>query len=133
MKSVFADTSFYLAVVNTKDALHARAMRAGGRFRGRVVTTHYILMELGNALSRAEHRAAFVALVRQLRSDPDTIIIPASDDLFEKGLDLFTGRADKDWSLTDCISFEVMGQQRIAEALTEDHHFTQAGFHALLR
>jgi hypothetical protein len=46
MKSVFADTSFYLAVVNPKDVLNARAMRAGGRFRGRVVTTHYVLMEL---------------------------------------------------------------------------------------
>jgi uncharacterized protein len=133
MKSVFADTSFYLAAVNPKDALHAQAMRAGGRFRGRVVTTHYVVMELGNALSRAEHRATFVALVRQLRGDPDTIIVPASDELFEKGLDLFTRRIDKDWSLTDCISFEVMGQRRIAEALTEDHHVTQAGFRALLR
>jgi uncharacterized protein len=133
MKSVFADTSFYPAVVNPKDALHARAMRASSRFRGRVVTTHFVLMELGNALSRGVHRAAFVALVRQLRGDPDTIIVPASDDLLEKGLDLFTRRIDKDWSLTDGISFEVMGQRRIAEALTEDHHFTQAGFRALFR
>ena len=133
MKSVFADTSFYLAVVNPKDALHARAMRASSRFRGRVVTTHYVLMELGNALCRAEHRASFTALIRQLRGDPDTIIVPASDDLFDLGLDLFTRRIDKDWSLTDCISFEVMDQRRIAEALTEDHHFTQAGFRALLR
>jgi predicted nucleic acid-binding protein len=133
MESVFADTSFCLAVVNPKDALHARAMRVSSKFRGRVVTTHYVLMELGNALSRAEHRAGFVALVRQLRGDPDTIIVPASDDLCNQGLDLFTHRIDKDWSLTDCISFEVMGQRRIAEALTEDHHFTQAGFRALLR
>jgi predicted nucleic acid-binding protein len=133
MKSVFADTSFYLAVVNPKDALHARAMKVSSKFRGRVVTTHYVLMELGNALSRAEHRAGFVALVRQLRGDPDTIIVPASDDLFNQGLDLFAHRIDKDWSLTDCISFEVMNQRRIAEALTEDHHFTQAGFRALLR
>jgi len=133
MKSVFADTSFYLAVVNSKDALYARAMRLSSRFRGRVVTTSYVVMELGNALSRAEHRASFVALIRQLRGDPDTIIVPASDDLFNQGLDLFTHRVDKDWSLTDCISFEVMNQRRIAEALTEDHHFTQAGFRALLR
>lgn len=133
MKSLFADTSFYLAVVNPKDALHARAMRAGGRFRGRVITTHYVLMELGNALSQAEHRATFVALVRQLRGDPNTVLTPASDDLLNQGLALFSRRVDKDWSLTDCISFEVMGREGITDALTGDRHFAQAGFRALLR
>lgn len=133
MKSVFADTSFYLAVVNSKDALHARAVRASRKFRGRVVTTHYVLTELGNALSRAQHRPVFVTLIRRLRGDSHTIIIPASDELFDQGLDLFARRPDKDWSLIDCISFVVMGQRRIAEALTEDRHFKQAGFRALLQ
>lgn len=133
MKSVFADTAFYLAVVNPHDALHAKAVRAGKRFRGRVITTHYVLVELGNALSRAEHRAVFLALLRELRADQHTLIVPASEELFEAGMDLFARRPDKDWSLTDCLSFVVMGQMKIVEALTEDHHFNQAGFRALLR
>jgi len=49
-----------------------------------------------------------------------------------RGLALFGSRLDKDWSLTDCISFEVMSSYGITEALTGDHHFTQAGFRALL-
>ena len=42
-------------------------------------------------------------------------------------------RSDKSWSLTDCISFVVMGEHGITDALTGDRHFEQAGFRALLR
>ena len=59
-------------------------------------------------------------------------IIAASDDVFDRGADLYDRRPDKDWSLTDCISFEVMTDRAVKEALTGDRHFTQAGFRALL-
>jgi hypothetical protein len=49
------------------------------------------------------------------------------------GFDLFASRPDKEWSLVDCISFVVMQQRRLKEALTTDHHFIQAGFRAMLR
>jgi predicted nucleic acid-binding protein len=54
-----------------------------------------------------------------------------SDRIFELGLKLYSERSDKDWSLTDCISFEVMREQGLKEALTGDHHFKQAGYQAL--
>jgi predicted nucleic acid-binding protein len=67
-----------------------------------------------------------------LREQPDLEIIPADDALFEAGLSLYESRSDKDWSLTDCISFVVMERQGCSEALTGDHHLIQAGFRALL-
>ena len=67
-----------------------------------------------------------------LAADPETRIVEASPELFEKGLTLYNSRPDKFWSLTDCISFVVMTEERISDALTGDRHFDQAGFKALL-
>ena len=60
-------------------------------------------------------------------------VIAASTSLLDAGLRLFRERADKDWGLTDCISFVVMQSEGTLEALTSDRHFEQAGFVALLR
>ena len=68
--------------------------------------------------------------LQDMESDPDTIIVKHNDDLYHKGLKLYAERPDKDWSLTDCISFVVMREHQITEALTGDHHFEQAGFKA---
>ena len=65
--------------------------------------------------------------------DPDFIVLEADQHLFERGLQLYENRPDKEWSLTDCISFVAMEEMGIAEALTGDHHFEQAGFTALLK
>jgi predicted nucleic acid-binding protein len=69
---------------------------------------------------------------RELRHDPKVMILPSDNQLFQKGVHLYASRPDKEWSLTDCISFVVMTQQRLTEALTGDRHFEQAGFRALL-
>src|SRR5439155_1487419 len=97
------------------------------------VTTEYILVETGGLLSRPEDRPTYVNLVRDLESDPAVLIVPASRALFRAGFKLFADRPDKQWSLVDCISFVVMKQRRLKEALTTDRHFVQAGFRALLR
>jgi predicted nucleic acid-binding protein len=89
-------------------------------------------MELGNGFAGTPQRQAFASFVSHLRTFPDTIIVPASPELFQAALDLFARRADKEWSLTDCSSFVVMEQRGIEEALTADHHFTQAGYRVLL-
>jgi hypothetical protein len=133
MKPVFADTSYYAAVLSPRDVAHYAASRCSRAISGQVVTTEFVLMELGNGLSGTPRRKAFAAFVAHLRTSPDTIIVPASSELFLAGLDLFAHRADKDWSLTDCTSFVVMTQRGLTEALTADHHFEQAGFKVLLK
>jgi predicted nucleic acid-binding protein len=133
MKPLFADTSFYVALLSPRDLAHVKARDLGERLHRPVLLTDFVLLELGNVLSGAEQRGLFVQLSGQLRSDPNVRIFAASRDLLEEGLELFSRRADKEWSLTDCTSFVVMQREGLTEALTTDHHFEQAGFSALLR
>ncbi len=98
-----------------------------------LIVTEYVLWETANALSLPPDRPKFHALLARIRADENIEVIPASADLWAAGLHLHARRADKEWSLTDCISFVVMGQRRIARALSYDHHFEQAGFEVLLR
>ena len=133
MKAVFADTSYYVALLGGSDSHHKIAVEWSERLLGRVVVTDYVILELGSALSGLQDRHLFVPFVKGLRNDPATVYVPSSATLFRHGLDLFGKRPDKDWSLVDCISFVVMKEHRITEALTTDHHFVQAGFQALLR
>ncbi len=132
MSAVFADTSFYLAVLNPHDLAHGKALQVGERSHRPVLLTDFILLELGNALSGVAKRELFSRLVPHLRAHPNVRIIPASRDLLDRGLELFSRREDKEWSLTDCTSFVVMREQRLTDALTTDHHFEQAGFNVLL-
>ncbi len=132
MRAVFADTAFYVALLSRRDEHHKKTLEFAGSFTGVLITTEYILIETGNRLARYGDRAPFVALVRQLQGTPGVRIVPAGVDRFEAGLILYANRGDKQWSLTDCISFAVMRQERLTEAATTDHHFQQAGFSVLL-
>lgn len=133
MTGPFADTSFYVAICSPRDGLHRKASNLAQQIRGPIVTTEYVLVETGNFFAQSQVRAAFVQLVQQLRNDPETEIIPASTNLFGRGLDVYRQRSDKDWGFTDCTSFVVMNDRGITEALTADHHFEQAGFTVLLK
>jgi predicted nucleic acid-binding protein len=134
MKTVFADTFLWLALVHPRDAFHQRAAANLDAYSGRIVTTDWILMEVGDALAGSEQgRKEFIALRSDLRSDPDVTIVPWNADLSEEAVTLYQARLDKQWSLTDCTSFVVMKKLAITEALTGDHHFEQAGFVTLLK
>lgn len=133
MNAVFADTFFFLAAINPRDSAHSRAIGFSDGFHGRIVTIEWIVIELANALAAGRSRAAFSELLTSLRSDPRVTVVPLDMDLQRRGLVLYSNRTDKDWSLTDCISFLVMSESSITDALTGDHHFEQAGFTALLK
>jgi predicted nucleic acid-binding protein len=134
MKAVLADTSFYLALLNPQDAAHEAAKRIAKGFRRSVVVTEFVLLEVGNALSPAPvGRDLYLGLVDGLEGDPKVMIVPASTDRFHDGVALYRRRRDKRWSVTDCISFIIMDQMGLAEALTADRHFEQAGFTTLLK
>lgn len=132
MRATFADTHYYLALLNPRDTDHARAVAVSVALGGLVVTTEYVLIEVADALASPQDRPRFLALVAALENDTNVEITPADSDLYRRGIDLYRRRSDKAWSLTDCISFVVMGDLGISDALTADHHFRQAGFTTLL-
>jgi hypothetical protein len=133
MKAVFADTSFFLASLNPDDQLHERAISVSREVMALRLTTGFVLLEVGNAMSRAALRSRFVEFYTWLGQHPGVRIVPVSEDLFHRGYELYAAREDKDWSLTDCISFIVMREEELQAALTHDQHFEQAGYKALLR
>ena len=133
MSAVFADTSYYIALLNPHDQFHRQAREQTQDISGPIVTTGWVLMEVANYLRSAENRRLFVELYENIKNDARVIIAPASHDLFEAGVARYKDRPDKDWSLTDCTSFLVMERQRLTDALTVDHHFEQAGFKVLLK
>ena len=133
MKRVFADTFYFLALLNPGDNRHKRAVAHATAFSGEMVTTAWVLTELADAMSDPRNRLEFISTLNDLKANPQMKIIPVSSTLFDDGIRLFADRPDKEWSLTDCISFTVMTQEKLTDALTADHHFEQAGFKALLK
>jgi uncharacterized protein len=133
MTIAFADTFFFLALINPRDAAHARAVAAAKIRTGPVLTTAWVLTEVADGLAATPDRHLLQKILANLDHEPRDIVVPASQDLFDQGLRLYLARPDKGWSLTDCISFVVMGERNVTEALTADHHFEQAGFVALLK
>lgn len=135
MERWFVDTSFLIALASSADQHHERAnqlLDQVERDNIRLVTTSAVLLELGAALSRLALRAGAITIIRELQADARVEIINVGGELLEQGLALFERRQDKEWSLADCISFEVMTHLSLAQALTADVHFQQAGFVALL-
>ena len=130
MDKVFADTSYYIALLVNTDGLHRRAVDLSRKYQGRIITTTWVMLELGNYCSSLQMRQKFATAEKTLRSSPHVLITPASD--YDQGLKLYVQRLDKEWSLVDCLSFVTMQNQSITDAWTSDHHFEQAGFNALL-
>jgi uncharacterized protein len=132
MRAVFADTYYFCALANQQDESHDRAMRFSHSFKGQLITSEWVLTELADAYSKKYWRPHFLITLQLLKNDPRATIVEASHNLFERAVRLFATRPDKDWSLTDCTSFLVMEDLQVGEALTADHHFSQAGFVPLL-
>lgn len=128
MRTVFADTWFYLALLDAGDHHHETAKAFLKAFDGRFVTTRWVLAEVANGLAAPRFRGHVAELLNRLENHRRVEIPADSDRLYRDGRVLYEARKDKEWSLTDCISFVVMEREGIREALTGDHHFEQAGF-----
>lgn len=136
MKAVFADANYWAGVLNPKDELHGPAMSVSKKIRGnRIVTSEFVLLEVLKQLAECGARLRLVAVeaLRNIQSNTDIEIVPASSELFQKACSLYGEREDKDWDAIDCSSFLIMEEREITEALTYDRHFEQMGFRALLR
>ena len=136
MRTVFADTVYWIALARPDDQWHDAA-REAGREPGRatIVTTDEVLTEFLAALSRGgpSIRLAAARLVRTLLSHPDIRVVRQSRRSFENGLTRYEARSDKGYSLQDCVSMNVMEAESIAEVLTNDRDFEQEGFTLLMK
>ena len=134
--SFFLDTAFAIALISPNDAFHEKALELANlveKTKSRLVTTRAVVIEIGNALSKQSLRKSAVELIDSMEGDETVTIVSVSDDIYNEAFKLFRSRLDKEWGLTDCISFVVMKQQKITNALTTDQHFQQAGFVVLMK
>jgi predicted nucleic acid-binding protein len=136
MKAVFADTSYWIALLYPPDHLHARVTSMSREISTmRLVTSEMVLTELLNTFSNSSPimRSIAVQAVEDARKGDSLIVLPQTSEQFTQALERYKRSADKNWSLTDCASFQIMETEGIHAALTHDHHFVRAGFEALLR
>ncbi|MBI4658045.1 MAG: type II toxin-antitoxin system VapC family toxin [Verrucomicrobia bacterium] len=133
---IFLDAAYLIALGQPGDQHHAKALALAETIRAqhtRVVTNRAVLLEVGSALSKLKFRLVAIQLLESIERAPSVEVVPLSEELVQAGWDMFRRRSDKEWSWADCISFVVMQERGIRQALTTDEHFQQAGFTALLR
>ena len=133
MSELLADTSFFVAYLNPRDEHHSIALHWMTASLESIITSEWVLAELGNYLSQGPNRRLMGSLLRALSAEDRVEIIPADHASFVNAFNLYARRPDKSWSFTDCASFCLMKARKITNALTTDHHFEQAGFNVLLQ
>ncbi len=138
MSDLFADTSGWGNLIDSTQPFHAQAAtlyRTARQQNHKIITTNYIITELTALLTSPLRiaRPTAIAFIQSLKSSSYVEILHIDADVDAQAWKLLCDRSDKSWSLVDCSSFTVMQQRSIAEALTTDHHFEQAGFIRLLK
>lgn len=129
---IFVDTLFLVALINRRDQYHQQARELADRFNGYpLLTTDAILLEFGNALAR-NYKNEAADLIEYFLSAEEAEIFRLTHELFDKAFDLYKSYQDQSWGLVDCISFVVMREANVTQALTCDRHFIQAGFQTLM-
>jgi uncharacterized protein len=136
MTEVFLDTSYVIAYVSVRDEFHEQAIAFSKQLDNpetRIVTTQAVVVEIANALSKINYRQAAIAFFEALETSSNIELVTFTQSLFDRAFQLYKNRLDKEWGLTDCMSFVVMSDRGITDSLTTDKHFSQAGFRILLR
>jgi predicted nucleic acid-binding protein len=131
----FADTSFWIGLSSKRDQHHQAAVACHQfvtRTESTIVTTEAILLEWLNAMSDVSTRRVAAESYLRVRADARIEVVPIQAELLGSAIQLYRGRPDKSWSLTDCLSFVVMERRGLIEALTTDHDFEQAGLKAVM-
>ena len=132
---VFIDTAYAIALSSPGDSHHQRAKELARQMQGdrtRLLTTSSVCVEIGDALAKLRFRQTATTLLRALHDDANVEIVHVTEDLYSRAYQLYGERPDKEWGMTDCISFVVMQDRGLTHALTTDSHFRQAGLEALL-
>lgn len=133
--SVFFDTSYVVALENKDDPHHERATRLEVELlkkKTKLVLHWGVTLEIADGYARRNRRARATEFLRIVDEEDRYRVVPITAGLLHDATQLYSDREDKEWGLTDCISFVLMKREKIKEALTADRHFKQAGFKALL-
>lgn len=127
------DTSGLMCLFDRRERCHAEAAKLYDDARRRL-THSYILAEfIALTHARRAPRASAIEFAARLQESAEVEIIWVGEPAHLSAMTLLQNRLDKEWSLCDAVSFELMNQFNITEALTTDHHFEQAGFVRLLK
>jgi hypothetical protein len=131
MRTLFVDTSGWMACADAADPAHKSAIAARDAWlekNGLLLTTDYVvdetltLLRLRLGMDEAEAWWLQVEASTKLRWES------IDQNRAERAREFFFRYRDKEFSFTDCTSFVVMRELKMREALTTDHHFSQAGF-----
>ena len=135
MRKIFADSVYWIALINPNDQWRQRAITVSRELKHfSIITTDEILTETLNyfAESGEYFRGIVTREIEKILLNQAVEIADATHENFLNGFELYKNRLDKGYSLTDCISMNIMRERQIFEILTHDHHFTQKGFQILL-
>ena len=131
MKSVFLDTGYVIALELSSDQNHQGALkhwRSVAESLPLLATTSYVFDEIVTFFNSRGHHAKAVEIGNRLLTSPSVRFVHVGEELFQEGWNYFQKHKDKDYSLTDCISFLIMEELGIDTAFAFDKHFVQAGF-----
>ena len=129
---IFVDTLFVVAQINQRDQYHETASELADQYEGYpLLVTDAVLLEIGNALARNYRKEAGEVIENFLTSE-EVKVVHLTPQLFDRAFAEYKKYDDKEWGMIDCISFVVMRQEGVSQALTFDHHFEQAGFQILM-
>jgi predicted nucleic acid-binding protein len=134
MPQYFVDAFYLVALSDPRDQWHVRVLTFSQSLRDyHLYTVDEVLAEYLTfySASRPQVRADAVQTVLDVLRDPNITVIPQSHASFLDALALYASRLDKHYSLTDCVSMQAMRREGLTDVLTNDHHFTQEGFHIL--
>ena len=133
MNRTFVDTAFVVGLVNQKDQYHDLAMELSKKYENApLLITEAVMLEIGNALAK-DYKQEAIEIIKAFRVSDEVMIVELNAQIFSKGFEMYEKYKDKAWGMVDCISFVVMRENKITDALTSDDHFKQAGFNILMR
>jgi hypothetical protein len=134
--ATFVDTAYLVALLDPRDSLHGQAIEISEHLAARgasLVTSDAVLLELANYFSRSPLRGSVVDWIEAMRSGDAWEVAPIDRAVLVRAEARYRAHADKTWSLTDCLSMEMMSARKLRDVVTTDVGFAQAGFRALMR
>ena len=129
----FVDTSAWYPLIVARHPDHARlgsALRALIRNHRRLVTTNLVVAETHALLLRRVGHATALTFVQTVGEPPNVVVRSSSQLEAAAERDWLARYDDQEFSFADAVSFAVMTERAIRDALTLNHHFVVAGFQA---